>query len=42
MDKFSAIVLGSGLAGLSVALRLAEAGEKVALISCNILLNSSG
>jgi L-aspartate oxidase len=33
MDKFSAIVLGSGLAGLSVALRLAEAGEKVALIS---------
>ena len=33
MDKFSAIVLGSGSAGLSVALRLAEAGEKVALIS---------
>mgnify|MGYP000010461601 FL=1 len=33
MDKFSAIVLGSGLAGLSVALRLADAGQKVALIS---------
>lgn len=33
MNKFSAVVLGSGLAGLSVALRLADAGQKVALIS---------
>lgn len=33
MNKFSAVVLGSGLAGLSVTLRLADAGQKVALIS---------
>lgn len=31
--KFDVIVIGSGLAGLSVALRLAEANKKVALIS---------
>ena len=31
MNKFSAVVLGSGLAGLSVALRLADAGQKLLL-----------
>ncbi len=33
MQKFDALVLGSGLAGQALALRLAEAGRKVALIT---------
>ena len=38
-QRYDVIIVGSGIAGLSVALRLAEAGHSVAIITKKILPN---
>ena len=41
MERFDVIVIGSGLAGMSVSLRLAERGKKVALITKQQLIDGA-
>jgi glycine/D-amino acid oxidase-like deaminating enzyme len=41
VQSFDVIVIGSGLAGLSVALRLAEAGKRVALVTKQRLIDGA-